>query len=97
VAETTFTFRVDDELKEAFAKTAKEEDRTAAQLLRALMREAVEGKRAMREHDAWFRAEVEKALKEADDPNVRLIPHSRVKADLRRQRAKFAKRLRKSA
>jgi putative SOS response-associated peptidase YedK len=38
------------------------------------MREYVE--RA--EHDAWFRAEVEQSLKEADDPNVELIPHEEV-------------------
>ena len=38
---TTFTFRLDDALKAAFAETARAEDRTAAQLLRVLMREAV--------------------------------------------------------
>ena len=38
---TTFTFRLDDGLKAAFAETARAEDRTAAQLLRVLMREAV--------------------------------------------------------
>ena len=39
--DTTFTFRLDDALKAAFAETARAEDRTAAQLLRVLMREAV--------------------------------------------------------
>ena len=97
MADSTFTFRVDDDLKSAFAEAAKAQDRTAAQLLRVLMREAVERKRDAREHDAWFRAEVEKALREADDPNVRWVPHHRVKANLRRQRAKFLKRSRKTA
>ena len=41
MANTTFTFRVDDDLKANFAETARAEDRTAAQLLRVLMREAV--------------------------------------------------------
>jgi predicted transcriptional regulator len=98
VAETTFTFRVDGELKEAFAQAAKKEDRTAAQLLRTLMREAVDGQRKeARDHDAWFRAEVEKALREADDPNTRWIPHERVAANLRRRRDKYLKRARKTA
>jgi hypothetical protein len=91
MAETTFTFRVDEELKEAFAHAAKEEDRTAAQLLRSLMRDTVDRKRAAQEHDAWFRAEVEKALKEADDPNTRWISNSQARADWRRYRAKLVK------
>jgi predicted transcriptional regulator len=95
MTETTFTFRVDEELKSAFAETAKEQDRTAAQLLRTLMREAVERKQEAREYDAWFRAEVEQALREADDPKVRKIPHETVMANLRRQRAKFLKRARR--
>src|SRR6266478_5073796 len=48
--------------------------RPGSQLLRDFMRVYVE--RA--EHDAWFRAEVEQSLKEADDPNVELIPHEEV-------------------
>lgn len=72
--ETTFTFRVDQELKEAFTRAAHANDRPGSQLLRDFMREYVE--RA--EHDAWFRAEVEQSLKEADDPNVELIPHEEV-------------------
>ena len=62
--ETTFTFRVDQGLKEAFAETARINDRPASRLLRDFMRDYVD--RA--EHDAWFRAEVEQSLKEADDP-----------------------------
>ena len=40
------------------------------------------------EHDAWFRAEVEQSLKEADDPNVELIPHADVVRELKARRAK---------
>ncbi len=72
--ETTFTFRVDQELKKAFTEAARARDRPGSQLLRDFMRVYVE--RA--EHDAWFRAEVEQSLKEADDPNVELIPHEEV-------------------
>jgi len=68
--ETTFTFRVDQELKKAFPETVRANDRPDSQLLRDFMRDYVE--RAA--HDAWFRAEVEQSLKEADDPNAELTP-----------------------
>ena len=90
--ETTFSFRVDDDLKAAFAKTAKAEDRTAAQLLRVLMREAVQRQQEAREHDAWFRGEVEQGMREADDPNMRRIPHEDVRSNWRQQRAELVKR-----
>jgi predicted transcriptional regulator len=90
--ETTYTFRVDDDLKAAFAETAKAEDRTAAQLLRVLMREAVRGRQEAGEHDAWFRDEVERGMREADDPDVHRIPHQDVRSNWRQQRAELAKR-----
>ncbi|WP_274629807.1 hypothetical protein [Arvimicrobium flavum] len=80
MAESTFTFRVDEDLKAAFAEVAKAQDRTAAQFLRVLMREAVERDQAVRDHDAWFRSEVEQAIREADDPNTAWIPHEEVMA-----------------
>ena len=92
MAQTTFTFRVDDELKSAFAESAEAQDRTAAQLLRVLMRDAVQRQREAREHDAWFRGEVERGMREADDPAVRRIPHEDVRSNWRRQRAELAKR-----
>jgi predicted transcriptional regulator len=82
--EATFTFRVDDELKTAFAETAKAQDRTAAQLLRVLMREAVQRQHEARAHDAWFRGEVEQGMRAADDPNVPRIPHEDVRSNYRR-------------
>jgi predicted transcriptional regulator len=62
MADTTFTFRVDEELKAAFSEVAAAQERTAAQLLRVLMREAVQRWHETQEHDAWFRGEVEQAL-----------------------------------
>lgn len=93
MAQATFTFRVDDDLKSAFAETARAQDRTAAQLLRVLMRDAVRRQQEVREHDVWFRSEVEQALREADDPTVRRIPHDQVQSSWRQQRAKLAKRI----
>ena len=90
--ETTFTFRVDDELKQAFTKAARANDRPGSQLLRDFMREYVE--RA--EYDAWFRAEVEQALKEADDPNTEWIPHEQVLQKWRVQRKELRDRARRA-
>ena len=56
--ETTFTFRVDDSLRAAFADAARQKDRTAAQLLRDFMRNYVAGTQEDAEYDAWFRRKV---------------------------------------
>jgi len=87
--ETTFTFRVDRELKKAFTEAARAKDRPRSQLLREFMREYVE----QAEHDAWFRAQVEQSLKEADDPNVELIPHADVVRKLKARRAELMKKV----
>lgn len=42
MSDSTFTFRVDTDLKARFAATAKAMDRTGAQLLRDYMREVVQ-------------------------------------------------------
>ena len=89
----TFTFRLDDRLKTDFAEVARAQDRTAAQLLRVLMRAEVNRQREMAEHDAWFRAEVRQALHEADDPDLARVPHEEVRATLRRERARLSSRL----
>ena len=57
--ETTFTFRVDQELKEEFSTAAKSCDRTGAQLLRDFMRDFVMQQQGAAEHDAWFRRQVQ--------------------------------------
>jgi predicted transcriptional regulator len=92
MTQATFTFRVDDDLKAAFAAAAKDQERTAAQLLRLLMRGAVERRQEAREHDAWFRGEVERAMGEADDGAVGRIPHEDIESRWRQQRAELVKR-----
>jgi predicted transcriptional regulator len=88
MGETTFTFRVDDQLKEAFTKAARANDRPGSQLLRDFMRDYVE--RA--EYDAWFRAEVEQSLREAEDPNAEWIPHEEVMRKWKIRRAELAQK-----
>lgn len=89
MAESTFTFRVEEDLKSAFADAAKAQDRTSAQLLRVLMRQAVEGAREKTEYEAWFLEQVDIGLKEADDPNAVWVPHEEVVEDMKRQRAEI--------
>lgn len=92
MADSTFTFRVDDELKAAFAKAAEADERTAAQLLRVLMRDHVARQRSDELHDKWFRAEVEHALEEAEDPSVKAIAHDEVVTNWHHQRDAFEQR-----
>ena len=47
-------------------------------------------------HDKWFRAEVEQALQEADDPATEWVPHAVVKADMAKQRAELKARIAKA-
>lgn len=95
MAETTFTFRLEDELKESFAAAAKAQDRTSAQLLRTLMRETVEAAREKREYDKWFLKQVDIGLKEADDPNTVWVSNEDVERDWEKQRAELLARLAK--
>lgn len=66
MTEATFTFRVEEQLKSAFAQAAKAQDRTGAQLLRDFMREFVRNQQQAAEHDAWFRQQVQAGLDAAN-------------------------------
>lgn len=90
--DSTFTFRVDESLKGAFAKVAAAEDRTAAQLLRALMRQTVEQEQNRHAHDEWFHHEVAQALAEADDEAVTRLSHDEVRSSWHQQRAELERR-----
>lgn len=68
--EATFTFRVDETLKDQFTTAAKGRDRTGAQLLRDFMRDFVRQQQEAAEHDAWFRREVQIGLDAANAGDV---------------------------
>jgi predicted transcriptional regulator len=72
--EAVFTVKLESDLRDAFAAEAEATHRPASQIVREFMREFVQRQREAREHDAWFRAEVQKAL---DDPRPG-IPHDAV-------------------
>lgn len=87
MAEDSFTFSLSDKLKAAFIKAAEAQCVTPPQLMRGLMEKEVAGRRkAVREHEAWFRGEVEQALREADDPSIQRIPHDSAQSLLSHKR-----------
>jgi len=73
-----FTLKLEAELRDEFMAEAEAAHRPASQLVRELMRDFIERQRAAREHDTWFRSEIEQGLREADDPAVKRIPHEEV-------------------
>jgi predicted transcriptional regulator len=97
MTEATFTFRVDEDLKALFTEAAKARDRTGAQLLRDFMRDYVRRQQEEIAHEAWFRAEVEQAIREADDPSTEWVPHEVVKQDVARERAELLARIKNEA
>ncbi len=85
MSETTFTFRVDDTLKERFTTAAKSRDRSGAQLLRDFMRDFVRQQEEAADHDAWFRGEVQAGLDSANAGH--LVPADEVEAEFAARRA----------
>jgi len=91
MTEATFTFRVDEALKEEFATAAKARDRTGAQLLRDFMREFVQRQREADVHDAWFRQQVQAGLDAANAGD--LISSEEIEAEAAAWRAETRRKL----
>ena len=91
MSEATFTFRVDQSLKNEFSTAAKARDRSGAQLLRDFMREFVQQQQEAAAHDAWFRRQVQIGLDSANAGN--LIPAAEVEAKFTAKRAATRRRL----
>lgn len=87
-----FTLKLEPELRDQFMAEADAADRPASQIVREFMREFVKRQCEAREYDIWFRAEVERGLRDADNPEVARIPNDEVAAKWRRQRADLVKR-----
>jgi predicted transcriptional regulator len=94
VSEATFTFRVDDALKEEFSAAAKTRDRTGAQLLRDFMRDYVKQQQDAAEYDAWLQAKVSRSKASADAGE--LVPDAEVEAVFAARRAATRRRLQTS-
>ncbi|OED00007.1 MULTISPECIES: CopG family ribbon-helix-helix protein [Rhizobium] len=91
MADATFTFRVEEELKAAFSEAAKAHDQTGAQLLRAFMRDYVRRQQDAAEYDIWFHQQVHAGLASANAGN--LIPDDNVDAEFAALREETRRKL----
>jgi predicted transcriptional regulator len=90
---SAFTVELEPDLREALAAEAEAAGRPAGQIVRDLIDDYVRRQRDARAHDAWFRGQVEQALREADDPTVERIPNGEVEASWEHRRAELLQRL----
>jgi predicted transcriptional regulator len=91
MSEATFTFRVDEGLKDQFSTAAKSRDRTGAQLLRDFMRDFVKQQQEASEHDVWFRREVQIGIDAADAGAV--VSAEEVEAEAQAWRAETRRKM----
>ena len=91
MTEATFTFRVDESLKQEFSNFAKDIDRSGAQLLRDFMRDFVKQQQEAASYDAWFQKQVEIGLDEANAGQ--LVPQEEVKSRFEEKRASLLAKL----
>ena len=82
--EATFTFQVDESLKEQFSMAAKACDRSDAELLRDFMRDFVGKQQPTDDADALFRRQVQAGLETANAG--RLVPAEEVEAEFSARR-----------
>lgn len=66
MSEATFTFRLEESLKEEFITAARSRDRSRAQFLRGFMRDFVRQQQEAAEDAAWFRRPVQTGLDSAN-------------------------------
>lgn len=92
MTDVTMTFRLDTVLKEAFLAMAKDQDLSAAQILRKMMRRAVEEHVEGAAHERWLRREIEDAMHETSTPRSASMSNEAVEAEWRRDRDEIAGR-----
>ncbi len=91
MSDATFTFRVDETLKNDFTEAAKARDRSGAQLLRDFMRDFIRQQQEAAAHDAWFRQQVQVGLDSANAGN--LLPAAEVEAKFAARRTATRRRM----
>ena len=91
MTEATFTFRVDESLKQEFSNFAKDIDRSGAQLLRDFMRDFVKQQQEAASYDAWYQKQVQIGLDEANAGQ--LVPPEEVKSRFEAKRASLLAKL----
>ncbi|EGI3917575.1 hypothetical protein IGE78_004693 [Escherichia coli] len=75
MAQVNMSLRIDAELKDAFMAAAKSMDRNGSQLIRDFMRQTVE-----RQHNTWFRDQVEAGRQQLERGDVLVLPHDMVES-----------------
>lgn len=93
MSDATFTFRVEESLKESFVATAKSIDRSGAQLLRDFMRDFIQSQEAEKSYDSWFRQQVQLGIDSANNGN--LISSNAVEEDAKKWRNQVQENLAK--
>jgi predicted transcriptional regulator len=91
MSQATFTFRVDEDLKNNFATIAKSMDRSGAQLLRDYMRDIVGRQKEAEEYNNWFRQQVQIGLDAANAGD--LISAQEVEAEAAAWRAEMRRKM----
>ena len=91
MSEATFTFRLDESLKDEFTMAARNRDRSGAQLLRDFMRDFVKQQQEAAGYDAWFHHQVQAGLDSADAGN--LVSARDVETEFAARRAKTKRKL----
>ena len=91
MTESTFTFRVDESLKQEFSNFAKDIDRSGAQLLRDFMRDFVKQQQEAASYDAWYQKQVQIGLDEANAGQ--LVPQEEVKSRFEAKRESLLAKL----
>ena len=91
MSEATFTFRVEESLKQDFSSFAKTIDRSGAQLLRDFMRDFVKQQQEAASYDAWYQKQVQIGLDEANAGQ--LVPQEEVKSRFEAKRESLLAKL----
>ena len=91
MSETSFTFQVDEDLKDKFTTAAKEQNRNGEQLLCDFMRDFVDQQNAAADHEKWLRCEVQIGLDAANAGRV--VSSEEVEAEFAARRAETRRKL----
>ena len=87
-----FTITVDEGVHAALVADAHDAQLPPEKLVSDLLRQHYTEAGGSAEYQAWFRREVEAAVREADDPNTVWVSNKEVEAQSRIQRAEFRRR-----
>ena len=77
--EAVFTMKLEHVLRNEFMAAAEETHKPASQLVRDFMRDFIQRQRQTRDHDAWFRNQVQTSM----DDTSQTISHEDVMAEMK--------------